>query len=69
MTSEQIRHVLQPFTRDGSEATEAIVRLVQSTNRPPDLRRAVAKILQQRYGNHVHIDTVMALFADQEMSA
>ena len=61
MTADQIQHVLDPYLRDGTEAVGAIVQLIQSPNRPPDLRRAITKILQQRYANTVHIDAVMAM--------
>jgi hypothetical protein len=66
MTVDEIERALTPYLRDGGEAVEAIVQLIQSPHRPPDLRRAIEKILRQRYGNCVHIDAVQALFATEE---
>jgi hypothetical protein len=48
VTADEIEQALGPHLRDGSEAIEAIVQLMQSPYRPPDLRLAVAKVLQQQ---------------------
>jgi hypothetical protein len=58
----KLRLALAPYAFDGTEAVQAIITLVNSHSRPPDLRTAVRKILTRQYGDSVPIDAVIAYY-------
>jgi hypothetical protein len=66
MTRQDLHTRLAPFMLDGSEAVQAIVLMLQSFSRPPDLRRALHGILKKHYSSTVPLDTVVDLLADDE---
>jgi hypothetical protein len=61
MHEDAVRQKLQRYVLDGTEALQAIAILLNSPTRPPDLIRAISKILQRQYGNTVHVDVVVDL--------
>jgi hypothetical protein len=63
MSDNDIRRTLEPHVFDGTEAVEAIVTLVTSASRPPNLRTAIAKILKLKYAGAVHLDAVIDLLS------
>ena len=63
MSDDDIRRTLEPHVFDGTEAVEAIVTLVTSASRPPNLRAAIAKILKLKYAGAVHLDAVIDLLS------
>jgi hypothetical protein len=56
---EIIRQKLQRYTLDGTEAVEPIRLVLNSPHRPPDVMKAIGKILQRQYRDCVHIDAVI----------
>ena len=63
MSDDDIRRTLEPHVFDGTEAVEAIVTLVTSASRPPNLRAAIEKILKRKYAGAVNLDTVVDLLS------
>ena len=62
-SDHDIRRTLEPHVFDGTEAVEAIVTLVTSASRLPNLRAAIAKILKRKYAGAVNLDTVVDLLS------
>jgi hypothetical protein len=50
MSDNDIRRTLEPHVFDGTEAVEAIVTLVPSASRPPNLRTAIGEAQVRRRG-------------------
>ena len=63
ISDDDIRRTLEPHVFDGTEAVEAIVTLVTSASRPPNLRTAIQKILKLEYAGAVHLDAVIELLS------
>ena len=63
MSDDNIRRTLEPHVFDGTEAVDAIVTLVTSASRPPNLRTAIEKILKLKYAGAVHLDAVVDLLS------
>ena len=63
MSDDDIRRTLEPHVFDGTEAVEAIVTLVTSASRPPNLRAAIEKILKRKYAGAVNLDAVVDLLS------
>ena len=61
MSDDNIRRTLEPHVFDGTEAVEAIVTLVTSASRPPNLRAAIAKIQKRKGTGAVNLDIVVDL--------
>jgi hypothetical protein len=64
MSEDAIRRKLERYVLDGSEALQAIATVLNSPARPPDLIRAIRKILQRQYGDTVPVDAVIDLLND-----
>jgi hypothetical protein len=56
---DEVRLLLGQYVLDGTEAVNAIVYLVTSPHRPPDLRGAIRKILERHYKDCVPLDAII----------
>jgi hypothetical protein len=65
----EIRRVLAPFTKDGTEAVQAVVEVATNFARPRDLSAAVRKILERHYRDCVPLDAVVDYFDPERIES